>query len=113
MPMIEVTKNFDGSHSICRILPLACNETSIMIGELNEAEIDALLKEKAVGRIACHEKDFIYLVPLSYAYDGQYIYIRSLEGTKVNIMRKNPQVCFEVDDITDMANWKSVIAWGR
>ena len=29
------------------------------------------------------------------------------------MMRSSPAVCFEVDEIADMANWKSVIAWGR
>lgn len=27
-------------------------------------------------------------------------------------MRTNPAVCFEVDSMNNMANWKSVIAWG-
>jgi hypothetical protein len=31
---------------------------------------------------------------------------------KINMMRKNPRVCFEVDEMKDMANWKSVITWG-
>lgn len=84
-----------------------------MIGELNEQQIEALLRETVVGRIACHQDDFIYLVPVSYAYDGTYIYAHSNEGTKLDVMRKNPNVCFEIDDITDMANWKSVVAWGR
>lgn len=29
------------------------------------------------------------------------------------MMRENPQVWFEVDDIKTMTNWQSVIAWGR
>jgi hypothetical protein len=29
------------------------------------------------------------------------------------MMRKNPVVCFEVDRVQDMGNWKSVIATGR
>lgn len=29
------------------------------------------------------------------------------------MMRANRSVCFEVDHIDDMANWRSVIAWGR
>jgi hypothetical protein len=28
------------------------------------------------------------------------------------MLRKNPKVCFQVDQLKDMANWKSVIAWG-
>ena len=27
--------------------------------------------------------------------------------------RANPRVCFEVDLVDNMANWRSVIAWGR
>jgi hypothetical protein len=31
---------------------------------------------------------------------------------KVKMMRDNPDVCFEVDEIVSFKNWKSVIAWG-
>jgi hypothetical protein len=84
-----------------------------MIDILNEQQIETLLQQEVVGRIACHDNDFIYLVPISYAYDGKYIYAHSLEGTKLDIMRKNSNVCFEVDNVSDMSNWKSVIAWGK
>ncbi len=32
---------------------------------------------------------------------------------KLALMRKNPSVCFEVDDMQNMANWKSVIVQGK
>ncbi|MFD2144013.1 pyridoxamine 5'-phosphate oxidase family protein [Mucilaginibacter antarcticus] len=32
---------------------------------------------------------------------------------KIDIMRKNPEVCFQADAITNLTNWESVIAWGR
>jgi nitroimidazol reductase NimA-like FMN-containing flavoprotein (pyridoxamine 5'-phosphate oxidase superfamily) len=54
----------------------------------------------------------VYVVPISYAYDGNYIYCHSYEGKKLEFMRKNPAVCFQVDKMKNMANWKSVIAWG-
>jgi nitroimidazol reductase NimA-like FMN-containing flavoprotein (pyridoxamine 5'-phosphate oxidase superfamily) len=82
------------------------------LNTLSEQQIDQLLLKQVIGRIACSHKDFIYLVPISYAYDGKNIYARTFEGTKLNIMRLNPNVCFEVDDISDMANWKSAITWG-
>ncbi|MGZ3839290.1 MAG: pyridoxamine 5'-phosphate oxidase family protein [Flavisolibacter sp.] len=84
-----------------------------MIGELSSQQVEDLLSEQVIGRIACYHEDFIYLVPLSYAYDGQYVYARSFDGLKLEIMRKNPNICFEVDNVSDMANWQSVIAWGR
>jgi len=31
----------------------------------------------------------------------------------MQMMRKNPHVCFEVDDMQDLGNWRSVIAWGK
>jgi uncharacterized protein len=83
-----------------------------MIKALEDHEIDRILSQQFVGRIACHADNFIYLVPISYAYDGKYVYAHSQEGTKLAIMRKNPEVCFEVDNVKDMANWQSVIAWG-
>ncbi|HEX5024365.1 MAG TPA: pyridoxamine 5'-phosphate oxidase family protein, partial [Agriterribacter sp.] len=46
------------------------------------------------------------------AYDGVYVYSHTYEGLKMDLIRKNPQVCFQVDDMNNMANWKSVIAWG-
>jgi nitroimidazol reductase NimA-like FMN-containing flavoprotein (pyridoxamine 5'-phosphate oxidase superfamily) len=31
----------------------------------------------------------------------------------LKILRKNPNVCFEVDMMTDMRNWKSVVVFGK
>jgi nitroimidazol reductase NimA-like FMN-containing flavoprotein (pyridoxamine 5'-phosphate oxidase superfamily) len=83
-----------------------------MIELLSESEIEELLKHEIVGRIGCHYEDAIYVVPISYAYDGNYVYAHTYEGMKTDMMRKNPAVCFEVDNLKDMANWQSVIAWG-
>jgi nitroimidazol reductase NimA-like FMN-containing flavoprotein (pyridoxamine 5'-phosphate oxidase superfamily) len=84
-----------------------------MIGKLNTGEIENLLNEKVVGHIGCYAGDQIYVVPVSYAYDGKYVFVHSLEGKKIEMMRKNPSVCFQVDDTHNMANWRSVIAWGH
>ena len=32
---------------------------------------------------------------------------------KVEMMRENPEVCFEVEQVDNLANWRSVIAWGN
>jgi uncharacterized protein len=83
-----------------------------MIGKLSQVEIDQFLHEHLIGRIGCYADGLTYVVPTSYAYDGTNIYALSPEGMKVQMMRKNPHVCFEVDDTRNMGNWKSVIAWG-
>lgn len=52
-------------------------------------------------------------MPVAYAYDGDYIFGHTSEGLKVQMLRKNPLVCFEVDRIDDMANWRSAIIIGK
>ena len=84
-----------------------------MIGELTAPQIEELLQSQLVGRIGCHHNGTTYIVPVSYAYDGAFIYVHTYEGMKIEFMRHNPDVCFEVDDLRDMGNWQSVIAWGR
>jgi nitroimidazol reductase NimA-like FMN-containing flavoprotein (pyridoxamine 5'-phosphate oxidase superfamily) len=84
-----------------------------MFGELSQQKIEEVLHDQVVGRIACHADGTTYVVPISYAYDGKYIYGHTQEGMKINMMRKNRNVCFEVDNLQNMANWQSVIAWGE
>jgi len=84
-----------------------------MLGVLNQNQIDTLLKEQVTGRIACHADGTTYIVPINYVYSAPYIYGHSAMGKKIEMMRKNPEVCFEADDIQSIFRWKSVIAWGN
>lgn len=83
-----------------------------MLGKLNLTEIEEVLTNQIIGRLGCHADGITYVVPISYAYKDGYIYGRTKTGMKVAMMRKNPNVCFEVDHMKDMANWRSVVAWG-
>jgi len=84
-----------------------------MLGKLSSPEIEKLLRKEVVGRIGCSDGQMVYVVPISYHYDGEYVYCHTHEGMKLDIMRRNPVVCFEVDKLHDMANWQSVVAHGR
>jgi nitroimidazol reductase NimA-like FMN-containing flavoprotein (pyridoxamine 5'-phosphate oxidase superfamily) len=84
-----------------------------MIHNLDEKQINEFLKSQLVGHLGCHADGVTYVVPISYAYEEGCIYAHTYDGMKVNIMRKNPSVCFTVDDTSDTANWKSVIGWGE
>lgn len=83
-----------------------------MLGKLSDKQIDELLFSQSIGRLGCYADGKIYVVPVTYVYDGQNIICHSREGMKLEMMRKNPDVCFEVDKMENMANWQSVIAWG-
>jgi len=84
-----------------------------MIGTLSLNETEEILRHQVVGRIGCHADDVTYIIPISYVYDNNYIYCHTDEGMKITLMRKNPKVCFQVDNMQNMAHWQSVIAWGE
>jgi uncharacterized protein len=84
-----------------------------MISTLSPAEIKAFLTRYDYGHIGCTDGDKVYIVPVSYKYLGNYFLVHSREGSKVEIMRKHPFVCFQVDHVTDYTHWHCVIAWGN
>lgn len=83
-----------------------------MIGQLTQEQIEDVLKAEAIGRIGCHANNQTYITPVTYVYENNSIYGHTDYGMKVRLMRENPNVCFEVEQIRSMANWRSVIAWG-
>lgn len=84
---------------------------------LGDEGIERLLHTSLVGRIACASRDGEsdprpYLVPLAYGYDGESVYTFSSPGRKIEIMRSQPLVSFEVDEAIAEDRWESVIAEG-
>ncbi len=84
-----------------------------MLGTLDNNQINEVIDKQILGRIGCCANGKVYIVPISYGNDEKSIFAHSNEGMKVDIMRANPDVCFEIEDYSDMANWKTVIIWGK
>jgi nitroimidazol reductase NimA-like FMN-containing flavoprotein (pyridoxamine 5'-phosphate oxidase superfamily) len=80
---------------------------------LSEERIEYLLQHQLLGHIGCHADNTTYVVPICYAYDNNCIYGRTYEGMKLEIMRKNPTVCFQIEYIENMVKWQSVVCWGE
>jgi uncharacterized protein len=84
-----------------------------MVGTLTESQMIDVLQNNIIGRIGCHDGEHTYVVPVSYLFDGKNIIAHSQEGLKIHMMRRNPDVCFEVDEMKSFTNWRSVILWGQ
>jgi len=84
-----------------------------MVGFLTESEIKALLSTNVMGRLGCTDGNIVYVVPISYFYNGVDIILHSKEGMKIDMMRSNTNVCFLVDELHSFNNWKSVVVWGE
>ena len=83
-----------------------------MICEIGENESREFLREQNIGRLGCCDDKAPYVIPINYYFDGESIYMHSLPGRKINIMRAYPQVCLQTDKIEDAYNWRSVIVFG-
>jgi nitroimidazol reductase NimA-like FMN-containing flavoprotein (pyridoxamine 5'-phosphate oxidase superfamily) len=83
-----------------------------MIGELAPERIERILHEQVVGRIGCHARGRTYVVPTTYAYTDGAILCHTGQGLKIEMMRSNPEVCFEVEDLRHLPSWASVIVYG-
>jgi nitroimidazol reductase NimA-like FMN-containing flavoprotein (pyridoxamine 5'-phosphate oxidase superfamily) len=84
-----------------------------MLGELTPEQINGVLFSEVVGRIGCFSDGRPYVVPITFVFDGEAVIGHSAEGLKIRMMRANPFVCFQVDKRENLANWRSVIAWGH
>jgi nitroimidazol reductase NimA-like FMN-containing flavoprotein (pyridoxamine 5'-phosphate oxidase superfamily) len=83
--------------------------------EMTRPEIDQFLTCARFGRIGLISKEGPYIVPVGFGYsDGKIFFHTCKEGLKMEAIRANPNVCFEVDEsISDGSLAKSVIIWGR
>ena len=90
----------------------------------DEKEIEAILQKAKVCRIAMCDGGEPYVVPVLFGYEDRTVYIHSArEGKKLDVLRANPRVCFEVDVDVEVrpgevpcrsgVRYRSVIGRGR
>ncbi len=84
-----------------------------MKGKLNETQINNILLSQIIGRLGYTDGNKTYITPVTFVYDGKYIIGQTNDGMKLEAMRKNPNVCFEVDLISNLSSWQSVLLFGK
>jgi nitroimidazol reductase NimA-like FMN-containing flavoprotein (pyridoxamine 5'-phosphate oxidase superfamily) len=88
------------------------------------AEIEQILNKAFVCRLGLCDNGRPYVVPLCFGYEDNALYIHCAKvGKKLDIIRKNKNVCFEVDTDCQVIKaeqacrfqlrYKSVIGFGR
>ncbi|MDD1764364.1 MAG: pyridoxamine 5'-phosphate oxidase family protein [Methanobacteriaceae archaeon] len=79
----------------------------------SKKEIEWILQEAKILRISFSKDNRPYLVPMNFGYDGNCIYLHSApEGHKIDILKKNNRVCFEVDVRTQIVGDSKPCNWG-
>jgi nitroimidazol reductase NimA-like FMN-containing flavoprotein (pyridoxamine 5'-phosphate oxidase superfamily) len=76
-------------------------------------EARALLSACRIGRLGCIDDGEPYVVPINYVFEDGSVYSHSLPGRKIEALRAHPRACFQVDEIENDFDWRSVIAYGN
>lgn len=59
-------------------------------------QIEAILSKAKFLRLALSDAETPYIVPMSFGYKENVIYLHSSrKGEKIEILKKNPRICFE------------------
>jgi len=90
----------------------------------SKSEIESIINSGQVCRVAFSFNDEPYIVPMYFGYKDNFLFFHSAkQGKKIDIIKKNNRVCFEIDINTHIINtgipcdWKnsysSVIGFGK
>lgn len=81
-----------------------------VIDRLNACE--AILARNNVGRIAFALQDRVSVLPVHYVYESGWIYGRTAAGGKLRELLRNRRIAFEVDEHSQLFEWRSVVVRG-
>jgi len=85
---------------------------AVTFRELTIEEIHALLARNHVGRIAYSFRDRVDIRPIHYVYSDNWIFGRTSQSDKLDVLKHNQWVAFEVDEVKGPFDWESVVAHG-
>jgi nitroimidazol reductase NimA-like FMN-containing flavoprotein (pyridoxamine 5'-phosphate oxidase superfamily) len=76
--------------------------------------LEAILQKATIIRLAMVDNGMPYLLPFNFGYSDNCIYIHSAPaGRKIEVLRQNPQVCFEVEDETATIEGDIACRWSE
>jgi len=75
-------------------------------------EIIGIMAKAKVCRLAMIDGNNPYIVPLSFGYHDNSLYFHgSLKGKKIDLIQKNPNVCFEFDHLIETVESEKACSW--
>src|SRR5215216_3067250 len=84
----------------------------VVFRELSRDEIEAMLLRNKVGRLAFSFHDRVDIQPIHYVYERGWLYGRTSEGDKILSLTRNQWIAFEVDEVDDVFDWRSIVIHG-
>jgi nitroimidazol reductase NimA-like FMN-containing flavoprotein (pyridoxamine 5'-phosphate oxidase superfamily) len=85
----------------------------LKVEDMSQTEMHELLERQGFGHLGCARDNRPYVVPMNYAYDGNDFYFFTTQGMKTRFIDANPEVCLQVEEVTDSTHWRSVMVTGK
>jgi nitroimidazol reductase NimA-like FMN-containing flavoprotein (pyridoxamine 5'-phosphate oxidase superfamily) len=74
--------------------------------------LEEILTSAKICRLGMIDDGLPYVIPFNFGYRENCLYIHSApEGKKIDILRKNPLVCFEVEQQADIIEDEVACKW--
>ena len=74
--------------------------------------LEMIIKNSVICRLALVDGDRPYIVPLNFGYQDGILYFHCAhEGRKIDIIKTNPNVCFEFDINTELITAEKACGW--
>lgn len=79
----------------------------------DKAIIESIMRKEMVCRIALSDNNMPYIVPMNFGYKNNSLYLHSAkEGKKIEIIKNNNNVCFEIDTDHELIKSEKACSWG-
>ena len=76
------------------------------------SQIEEIMAQAMVCRLALSDGESPYLVPLNFGLGDGCLYLHSaLQGKKIDLIRKNPRVCFELEAYVEVLPAPKICDW--
>ena len=80
---------------------------------IDSEKIEEVIKKATVCRLGLVDRDEAYIVPVNFGYERNAVYFHSaLEGRKIELIKKNNKVCFEIDTDVEVNKAEETCDWG-
>ena len=74
--------------------------------------MESIVKRAIICRLGLSENNVPYIVPLTFGYKNNFLYFHSAkEGRKIDMIKKNNTVCFEIDVDTKLLKAEKPCKW--
>ena len=80
---------------------------------IDKKDIEDIILRSTVCKLAMCEENMPYIVPLCFGFKNNTLYFHSApKGKKIEILKNNPNVCFEFEIFTQVIKSAEACKWG-